>query len=131
MIKYIFVWLLLLVANNGFAQLNNTGKAPMQLGKMSDQQILQYWQKTQQSGLSESEAISQLVRGGMAPTDVNDFKKRLLKIQGMSKLNNSGAKALVTDSALFLSDSTWVNEVPLLKKRIRYYGYEYFSNPNA
>ncbi|OHC84552.1 MAG: hypothetical protein A2472_11365 [Sphingobacteriia bacterium RIFOXYC2_FULL_35_18] len=131
MIKYIFVWLLVLVANNGFAQLNNTGKAPMQLGKMSDQQILQYWQKAQQSGLSESEAVSQLVRGGMAPTDVNDFKKRLLKIQGMSKLNNSGAKALITDSALFLSDSTWVNEVPLLKKRIRYYGYEYFSNPNA
>jgi hypothetical protein len=131
MIKYIFLWLLVLFANNGFAQLNNTGRAPMQLGKMSDQQILQYWQKAQQSGLSESEAVSQLVRGGMAPTDVNDFKKRLLKIQGMSKLNNSGAKALVTDSALFLSDSTWVNEVPLLKKRIRYYGYEYFSNPNA
>lgn len=113
-----------------FAQTNHTGKSSLQMGKMSDQQIMQYWQKSQQSGLSESEAINQLVRSGMAPTEVNQFKKRLLQIQGLSRATNTGAKPFVTDSALFMQDSTWVEEVPLLKKRIRYYGYEYFSNPN-
>ncbi|HJV18960.1 MAG TPA: SLBB domain-containing protein [Sediminibacterium sp.] len=112
------------------AQTNHTGKSSMQLGKMSDQQIMQYWQKSQQSGLSESEAISQLVRSGMAPSDVNQFKKRLLQMQGFSRAANTGAKPFVKDSARFMQDSTWVEEVPLLKKRIRYYGYEYFSNPN-
>lgn len=117
-------------AHSVYAQTNHTGKSSMQLGKMSDQQIMQYWQKSQQSGLSESEAINQLVRSGMAPTEVNQFKKRLLQMQGLSRTTNTGAKPFVLDSALFMQDSTWVEEVPLLKKRIRYYGYEYFSNPN-
>jgi len=102
----------------------------MQLGKMSDQQILQYWQKSQQSGLSESDAINQLVRSGMSSSDINSFKKRLVQIQGASKLNNTGGKPLLKDTSIFLNDSTWVKEVPIFKKRVRYYGYEYFSNAN-
>lgn len=127
----IFLLLLASVCTIGlFAQTNHTGKSSMQLGKMTDQQIMQYWQKAQQSGLSESEAMSQLVRSGLSPTEVNGFKKRLLQMQGLSRATNTGAKPFVKDSALFMQDSTWVAEVPLLKKRIRYYGYEYFSNPN-
>lgn len=120
----------LLTSFDGYAQTNNTGKTGMQLGNMSDQQIQQYWQKSQQSGLSESDALSQLVRSGMSPTDINGFKKRLLQIQGRSRLGNSGSKPLVKDTAQFMNDSTWVKEIPLLKKRTRYYGHEFFSNPN-
>ena len=112
------------------AQTNHTGLPNMKLDKMSDQQILQLWQKSQKSGLSESEGLTQLINMGMDPKDITGFKKRLLKIQGFSKLSNSGAKDLIKDSASFMEDSIWVSEIPRITKRTRYYGYDYFSNPN-
>ena len=111
------------------AQSNYTGLPNLKLDKMSDQQIMQMWMQGQNSGLSESEGISQLVRMGLDPKEVNGFKKRLLKIQGISKTTNSGAKNFILDSTMFMQDSTWVEEIPRLKKRSRYYGFDYFSNP--
>jgi len=112
------------------AQTNHTGLPSMKLDKLSDQQLMQVWQQSQASGLSESEAINQLVRKGLDPSDVNSFKKRLIQLQGLSKGMNTGAKSLIKDTASFMRDSTWVSEVPKLKLRSRFYGYEYFSNPN-
>jgi protein involved in polysaccharide export with SLBB domain len=111
------------------AQSNYTGLPNLKLDKMSDQQIMQMWMQGQNSGLSESEGISQLVRMGLDPKEVNGFKKRLLRIQGIAKTTNSGAKNFILDSTLFMQDSTWVEEIPRLKKRTRYYGFDYFSNP--
>lgn len=111
------------------AQSNYTGLPNLKLDKMSDQQIMQMWMQGQNSGLSESEGIGQLVRMGLDPKEVNGFKKRLLRIQGIAKTTNSGAKNLILDSTLFMQDSTWVEEIPRLKKRSRYYGFDYFSNP--
>jgi protein involved in polysaccharide export with SLBB domain len=111
------------------AQSNYTGLPNLKLDKMSDQQIMQMWMQGQNSGLSESEGISQLVRMGLDPKEVNGFKKRLLRIQGIAKTTNSGAKNFILDSTLFMQDSTWVEEIPRLKKRSRYYGFDYFSNP--
>jgi protein involved in polysaccharide export with SLBB domain len=120
---------LIIIGNQSFAQTNNTGIPSLKLSKLSDQQLLKTWQQTQQSGLSESEGINQLVRKGLDPADVNTYKKRLLQLQGMSRATNTGAKSFIKDSAGFMQDSTWVNEVPKIKARSRYYGYEYFSNP--
>ena len=120
---------LIVIGNQAFAQSNNTGIPSLKLNKLSDQQLIKTWQQAQQSGLSETEAINQLVRKGLDPADVNTYKKRLLQIQGMSKATNTGAKNLIKDSASFMQDSTWVSEVPKMKARSRYYGYEYFSNP--
>jgi protein involved in polysaccharide export with SLBB domain len=120
---------LIIIGNQSFAQTNNTGIPSLKLSKLSDQQLLKTWQQTQQSGLSESEGINQLVRKGLDPADVNTYKKRLLQLQGMSRATNTGAKSFIKDSASFMQDSTWVNEVPKIKARSRYYGYEYFSNP--
>lgn len=111
------------------AQSNYTGLPNLKLDKMSDQQIMQMWMQGQNSGLSESEGIGQLVRMGLDPKEVNGFKKRLLRIQSIAKTTNSGAKNLILDSTLFMQDSTWVEEIPRLKKRSRYYGFDYFSNP--
>ena len=111
------------------AQSNYTGLPNLKLDKMSDQQIMQMWMQGQNSGLSESEGIGQLVRMGLDPKEVNGFKKRLLRIQGIAKTTNSGAKNFILDSTLFMQDSTWVEEIPRLKKRSRYYGFDYFSNP--
>lgn len=111
------------------AQSNYTGLPNLKLDKMSDQQIMQMWMQGQNSGLSESEGIGQLVRMGLDPKEVNGFKKRLLRIQSIAKTTNSGAKNFILDSTLFMQDSTWVEEIPRLKKRSRYYGFDYFSNP--
>jgi len=111
------------------AQSNYTGLPNLKLDKMSDQQIMQMWMQGQNSGLSESEGIGQLVRMGLDPKEVNGFKKRLLRIQGIAKTTNSGAKNFILDSTMFMQDSTWVEEIPRLKRRSRYYGFDYFSNP--
>lgn len=128
--KIVNVLCLVIVGLQLHAQTNHTGLPSMKLDKLSDQQLLQVWQQSQASGLSESEAINQLVRKGLDPSDVNSFKKRLIQLQGLSKGMNTGAKSLIKDTASFMRDSTWVSEVPKLKLRSRFYGYEYFSNPN-
>ncbi len=128
--KFANVLFLVIIGLQLHAQTNHTGLPSMKLDKLSDQQLMQVWQQSQASGLSESEAISQLVKKGLDPSDVNSFKKRLLQLQGFSKAKNTGAKNLIKDSASFMNDSTWVTEVPKQKIRSRYYGYEYFSNPN-
>ena len=109
------------------AQSNHTGLPNMKLDQLSDQQIMQIWQKSKNSGASESDGLSQLVNMGMDPSEINAFKKRLLKIQSISKVGNSGAKNMIKDSVSFMQDSTWVDEIPRFKKRTRYYGYEFFD----
>jgi len=128
--KIVNVLCLVIIGLQLHAQTNHTGLPSMKLDKLSDQQLMQVWQQSQASGLSESEAINQLVRKGLDPSDVNSFKKRLIQLQGLSKGMNTGAKSLIKDTASFMRDSTWVSEVPKLKLRSRFYGYEYFSNPN-
>lgn len=129
-VKLVNVLLAVIIGLQLQAQTNHTGLPSMKLDKLSDQQLMQVWQQSQSSGLSESEAINQLVKKGLAPNDVNSLKRRLIQMQGLSKATNSGAKNLIKDTASFMRDSTWVTEVPKLKLRSRYYGYEYFSNPN-
>lgn len=128
--KIVNVLCLVIIGLQLHAQTNHTGLPSMKLDKLSDQQLMQVWQQSQASGLSESEAINQLVRKGLDPSDVNSFKKRLIQLQGLSKGMNTGAKSLIKDTASFMRDSTWVSEVPKLKLRSRFYGHEYFSNPN-
>lgn len=128
--QFAIILCLIVIGNQSYAQTNNTGIPSLKLQKLSDQQLMQYWQQTQQSGISETEGINQLVRKGLDPSEVNGFKKRLLQLQGMSKATNTGSKNLIKDTASFMHDSTWVSEVPKIKARSRYYGYEYFSNPN-
>lgn len=123
------ILLIIAIVNTSYAQTNNTGIPSLKLQKLSDQQLMQVWQQTQQSGVSESEGINQLVRKGLDPSEVNGFKKRLVQLQGMSKATNANNKNLIKDTASFMHDSTWVREVPKIKARSRYYGYEYFSNP--
>jgi protein involved in polysaccharide export with SLBB domain len=126
----ILTFLLAVVGSSALAQINHTGLPNLKLDKLSDSQIMQLWQQGQSSGLSESEGITQLVRMGIDPKDVTSLKKRLIQMQGISKLNNGGSKNLIQDTARFMRDSTWVEEIPRLKRRSRYYGFDYFSNPN-
>lgn len=116
---------------NTFGQSNNLSGLPsMKVGQMSDQQIMQLWQQAQRSGLSENEAMSLLVKRGLPTSQVTPLKKRLLQLQRSSLKSGSANESLIKDTTSFLNDSSWVAEIPQLKRRSRYYGYEFFNNPN-
>jgi protein involved in polysaccharide export with SLBB domain len=99
-------------------------------GQLSDQQMMQIWQQFSAKGMSESEAMKMMVQKGLSPNEVGTFKKRLLGIQEMQK-SKFGAKAMIKDSSMFLHDSSWISEVPNIHPSSKYYGYDFFSNPNS
>ena len=98
--------------------------------QLSDQQMMQIWQQFSSKGMSESEAIKVMVQKGLSPNEVGTFKKRLLGLQDMQK-SKFGAKAMIKDTSMFLHDSSWINEVPNIHATSKYYGYDFFSNPNT
>ncbi len=99
------------------------------INQYSDQQIMQLWQQAAESGLSESDAMKLLVKKGLKPSEVGQFKKRLVGLQTANKSKFSKS-SLIQDTTGFMRDSTWVLEVPELKKLSNRYGYDFFSSPN-
>lgn len=99
------------------------------VSQLSDKQITQLWQRTQKAGMSENEAIEQLVKRGLSPSEVNQFKQRLIQVQSANKSSFS-AQNSIRDTAGFLRDSSWILAVPQVKKVSPYFGFEFFSNPN-
>ncbi|MEK7200012.1 MAG: polysaccharide biosynthesis/export family protein, partial [Bacteroidota bacterium] len=129
--KLLIALLLSVLALAPFTNYAQGGNTPLQMGKvsqLSDQQIMQIWQQTQKAGISESDAIKLLVKKGMDPSEVNNFKRRLVQLQGSNK--SKFGTNMIKDTTDFIKDSSWVFEVPQLKKKSNYYGYEFFSNPN-
>lgn len=123
-----FCAILLLATQFTTAQNNGSGFSSMKVGQLSDQQIMQIWQQFQRSGVSETEAMNMLVKKGLNPTEVNSFKRRLIQIQAASK-SKFTTQNLIKDTADFLRDSTWVVEIPSVKKISVHYGFDFFSNP--
>ena len=119
---------LVLTFEQASAQTGSTlGISSAKVGQMSDQQIMQLWQQAQKSGLSENDAMSLLVKRGLPVSEVTAFKKRLVQLQGKSK--SGASQSLIKDSANFMKDSSWVTEVPALKRKSNYYGFDFFNNP--
>ena len=87
------------------------------------------WQRTQKAGMSENEAIEELVKRGMSASEVNQFKQRLIKVQSSNKSAFSSQNS-IRDTSTFLRDSSWVLAVPQVKRLSPYFGFEFFSNPN-
>jgi protein involved in polysaccharide export with SLBB domain len=96
--------------------------------QLSDQQVMQVWQQFSAKGMTESEAMKTMIQKGLSPSEVGMFKKRLLSIQELQK-SKFGAKSFIKDTSMFLKDSSWINEVPLIHPSSKYYGYDFFSNP--
>jgi protein involved in polysaccharide export with SLBB domain len=111
-----------------WAQRSQTGTG-MNPSQMSNQQILMMWQQAQKGGRSQNDAIQQLIRSGMSPAEVNNFKKRLIQAQGSSTMKTSSSGRIV-DSSAFMNDSSWVQGVPQMRKPSPYYGFDFFSNPD-
>ncbi len=117
--------LFVLVATTAQAQNESNAR----ISQFSDQQILQLWQQVSASTSSESDAMKLLVKKGLKPAEVLQFKKRLIGLQS-SKRSQFSTNNLIKDTANFMRDSTWVLEVPEFKKPSSRYGYDFFSNPN-
>lgn len=100
------------------------------VGQLSDQQLIQLWQQTQKQGMSEGDAMKELVKRGLSPSDVAEFKKRLVRLQGSDR-KMFGKDNLITDTAYFLRDSTWKYELPDIRIPSPYYGFDFFNNPQA
>ena len=124
--KIVAVWaLFVLVATTVQAQNESNAR----ISQFSDQQILQLWQQVSAGTSSESDAMKLLVKKGLKPAEVLQFKKRLIGLQS-SKRSQFSTNNLIKDTANFMRDSTWVLEVPEVKKPSSRYGYDFFSNPN-
>lgn len=99
------------------------------MGELSDQQLIQLWQQTQKDGMSESDVMKVLVQKGLSVAEVDKLKKRILNLQ----LNNPtkfSKKNIIKDTSSFLRDTTWVFEIPAVKKMTKFYGFDFFNNPS-
>ncbi|MEI8109551.1 MAG: SLBB domain-containing protein [Chitinophagia bacterium] len=132
-IKYLIT--IFLVSNAWFASpvtlqaqtINATNLSNARVDQLSDQQITQFWQQAQRGGLSETEALNLLVKRGFPTGEVNALKKRLFSMQTRSK--SGGKESLLKDTAGFMKDSSWMKEVPAIKRKSPYYGFDFFNNP--
>ena len=103
----------------------------LKVNQLSDQQMTQVWQQFSGSGMSESEAVKMMVKNGLNPNEVGPLKNRLVSLQTSQKKLKTGSKLLIKDTATFLHDTSWIAEVPYIRKTSKYYGYEIFSNPGT
>ncbi len=126
--------ILILVALFFVGSLQAQDLKSLRINQLSDQQMMQIWQQFSSKGMSESEAMKMMVQKGLGPNEVGLFKKRLVGLQASQKSKfglSASSKSLIKDTAMFLQDSSWINEVPSFRINDKYYGYNFFSNPNT
>lgn len=124
-IYIVAVWLGCMVASETTAQ-----RKIEAVGQLSDQQLIQLWQQTQKQGMSESDAMKELVKRGMSMADVAEFKKRLVRLQASDR-KMFGKDNLISDTSYFLRDSSWKFELPDIRIPSPYYGFDFFNNPQS
>jgi protein involved in polysaccharide export with SLBB domain len=124
-IYIVAVWLGCMVASETMAQ-----RKIEAVGQLSDQQLIQLWQQTQKQGMSESDAMKELVKRGMSMADVAEFKKRLVRLQASDR-KMFGKDNLISDTSYFLRDSSWKFELPDIRIPSPYYGFDFFNNPQS
>jgi hypothetical protein len=88
-------------------------------GQLSDQQLIQLWQKTQKEGMSESDVMKVLVQKGLSVNEVDEIKKRIINLQANNPSKFS-KKNIIKDTSNFLRDTTWIFEVPAIKKSTKF-----------
>ena len=126
--------ILILVALFFVGSLQAQDLKSLRINQLSDQQMMQIWQQFSSKGMSESEAMKMMVQKGLGPNEVGLFKKRLVGLQASQKSKfglSVSSKSLIKDTSMFLQDSSWINEVPSFRINDKYYGYNFFSNPNT
>lgn len=100
----------------------------IKISQLSDQQILDIWQKFQTSGMSEEIAYQQLKQRGLPSGEIDAFKKRLAEIQS-SGITGKAAAAKRSPDIAPVSRDTIIPTLPQVNsQRNRVYGYDFFNN---
>lgn len=126
----IFIFSGLLLSGASQAQTLPAGSSAGRVSQLTDDQIQKLWLQTQKSGMTESDVMKELVSRGLSPSEVNNFKTRLLKLQNQSKSKTGVQNINIKDTALFLNDNSWYSAVPKIRKISPYYGFDFFSVPD-
>ena len=106
----------------GQAQMPKSG------GQVSDQQLLQLYQRAQASGMSENDIANLLSKQGLSAAEITSVKKRLSQLQNSKQ--SSLSKGNIKDTSEFLRDTTWVLQLPGFRSKSNIYGLDFFNTPN-
>lgn len=103
----------------------------IKVSQLSDAQILQIWQRFEQSGVSETDATRLLIARGLPAEEVAAFKKRLEMVRKGGLTSSKSLTGTAEKEDIDYSRDTMMiaEEVPV-KRVSNIYGYEFFSNPN-
>lgn len=108
----------------------------VKVSQLSDEQIRQAWQKLQESGMEEEEAYKQLQQKGMAPIEIDLFKKRVAAL-GLNRKKSTPPSNPNKPEINFSRDTVVTAEKPkpvapepATEPVLKVYGTEFF-NQNA
>ena len=98
------------------------------VSQLSDQQILDFWQKLQSSGVSEDAAFQQAMQRGLPATEVEAFKLRLSQIQANAAKTKMALIKRAPDPIIEKRDTVKTVIEQVSNSQHRVYGYEFFNN---
>lgn len=127
----LFILVFCLEINESAAQ---SGSAPalssIKTSQLSDQQIMMLWQQAQQTGMSENDALNALMKRGLDPSEITGFRKRISQLQSGGAKTGKATSSIPKDTVIYIRDSSWIKESPLVRKKLDVYGFDFFNNPN-
>ncbi|MGB4398409.1 MAG: polysaccharide biosynthesis/export family protein, partial [Daejeonella sp.] len=98
------------------------------VSQLSDQQILDFWQRLQGSGVSEEVAFQQAIQRGLPATEVEAFKIRLSQIQASGAKSKMAQIKRAPDPMPERRDTVRTVIDQVQKSSSTVYGYEFFNN---
>lgn len=108
-IKYLFLLLLLscfFIPENTVAQkLSMSDISSIKPGQLTDDQIIQYWERAQEAGLSEKDVYDALEKKGVSADDIAMLKQRITLL-GLSDKTSSKKSSSISTSAQKSADFT-------------------------
>lgn len=136
-ILYFLFFALLISSRSTFAQeisLNNIQN--LRVEQASDEDITKWWNKLQDSGLSEQEAYKAMAAKGLAPDQIQAFKDRvtLLGLKSKTSKNSASTTEKKTEDFTRTITDTIIKPQPVKLKpttpALSIYGTEFFTQPS-
>jgi protein involved in polysaccharide export with SLBB domain len=101
----------------------------LKISQLSDQQVLDVWQRLRASGISEEVAYQQAMQRGLPATEVEAFKLRLAEIQANEAKSKMMAIKRAPDPIPERRDTVKTTIEQVSKSSSTIYGYDFFNNP--
>jgi protein involved in polysaccharide export with SLBB domain len=133
---YILFFTVLLASKQGMAQdISTINPQNFKVSQLTDEQVIQYWKKFQDSGMSEEDAYKIILQKGATPEQVQEFKDRVTLL-GLTK--KTGLKSSTSSEKKKIDFSRDANDTVLtpmtgkvrpviLQPHLTVYGSEFFN----